>query len=305
MPNSSGNYPEYYRPIPQRSFSGRGQPPNRNRQNGQESENERRKRSFVVIGLQTLPVGTENEIRDQDHLAAMDIVRYLGVEDDIQKSQVKRARNGPVLIITLESVESRDLILKRSHFLRNNDDTRHLKVDKAYTAEDMVQRFGRLPNDEDLDDPNSEYNNVNRPGVIRRPHQGNDYNRPPANYGDVGYRNNRSGTNSHNNDFYPVPARPNNDYGHIQRVNNNPRGGRGYSRNRDDSYSNEIPDRYQRAPPSRNHMDDRRPISRNYDGYRGYNNDSDNNYNQNPGYDRNQSGGSFRRNNNNNLRENP
>uniref|UniRef100_A0AC34GKV9 Uncharacterized protein n=1 Tax=Panagrolaimus sp. ES5 TaxID=591445 RepID=A0AC34GKV9_9BILA len=60
-------YPANYNYNQRGAFSGRGQPPNRNRQIGQESENERRKRSFVVIGLRALPNGNVNDIRDQDH----------------------------------------------------------------------------------------------------------------------------------------------------------------------------------------------------------------------------------------------
>uniref|UniRef100_A0A914Y1N4 Uncharacterized protein n=1 Tax=Panagrolaimus superbus TaxID=310955 RepID=A0A914Y1N4_9BILA len=154
----------------------------RNRQYGQESENERRKRSFVIIGLPELPGGSENEMREQDHLAAMDIVRFLGINDDIRRTHVKRARNGPVLIITLESIESRDLIIKRSHFLRSIQETRHLKLDKAYTVQDIVQQFGGLQLNNYPSNRNSGYDR-NEGGSVRRntnnprgnPHGGGNY----------------------------------------------------------------------------------------------------------------------------------
>uniref|UniRef100_A0A914Q6P2 GATA zinc finger domain-containing protein 14-like n=1 Tax=Panagrolaimus davidi TaxID=227884 RepID=A0A914Q6P2_9BILA len=304
MPNSwnsgysnSGSY--YNNPASQRG--GRGRPfNNRDRSYGHESENEKRKRSFVIIGLRQLQ-GTvsERESRDEDRNAAIDIVRYLGITDAIPPMNVKRARNGPVLIVTLESIQSRDLILRRSHFLNAIEATRNLKLEKAYTAEDMVNRYGRLPNDHDLDNPHSDVN-INRFGRINNErhiqydrhndqHRSNDYS--------GGYHNNQGRTNSRNNDFHSYA---NND-GYDERGNNHR--GRGYSRNDDNNYSNDLGATNRGGTyrsGNRNGTDSRN----NYDNhYHGYNNDNSNRrYNNNDSY-QNANDRDFRR--NNTIRGNP
>uniref|UniRef100_A0AC34F3F9 Uncharacterized protein n=1 Tax=Panagrolaimus sp. ES5 TaxID=591445 RepID=A0AC34F3F9_9BILA len=88
-----------------------------------------------------LPNGTVNDIRDQDHLAAMDVVRYFGIGDSISRANVKPALNGPVLIITLEFVESKDLILRRAHFLRNNDDTRYTAEYCKFSMSSLISKL--------------------------------------------------------------------------------------------------------------------------------------------------------------------
>jgi hypothetical protein len=294
MPNSwnsgysnSGSY--YNNSASQRG--GRGHPfNNRVRSYGHESENEKRKRSFVIIGLRQLQ-GTvsESESREEDRNAAIDIVRYLGITDAIPQTNVKRARNGPVLIVTLESIQSRDLILRRSHFLNAIEATRHLKLEKAYTAEDMINRYGRLPNDHDLDNPNSDVN-INRFARINNErhiqydrnndqHRGNDY--------DGDYDNSRGRTNSRNNEFHSLA---NND-GYDERGNNHR--GRGYSRNDDNNYSNGDTNRG-RVYGNRSRTDSRN----NYDNhYNGYDNDNSNRrYNNNDSY-QNENDRDFRRNN--------
>uniref|UniRef100_A0AC35FID1 Uncharacterized protein n=1 Tax=Panagrolaimus sp. PS1159 TaxID=55785 RepID=A0AC35FID1_9BILA len=108
-----------------------------------EQEDEKRKRSFAIIGLRALDGNpTPQESQAEDHIAALDIVRFLGIHDDVPIYHVKRARNGPILNITLETIQSRDLLLRRKHFLLRNMDTRNLKLEKSYTREEMDYRFG-------------------------------------------------------------------------------------------------------------------------------------------------------------------
>uniref|UniRef100_A0A914QDL8 Uncharacterized protein n=1 Tax=Panagrolaimus davidi TaxID=227884 RepID=A0A914QDL8_9BILA len=109
-----------------------------------EQEDEKRKRSFAIIGLRALDGNpTLQDSQVEDHIAALDIVRYLGIHDDVPIYHVKRARNGPILNVTLETIQSRDLLLRRKHFLLRNMDTQYLKLEKSYTREEMVNRFGR------------------------------------------------------------------------------------------------------------------------------------------------------------------
>uniref|UniRef100_A0A914Q9T7 Uncharacterized protein n=1 Tax=Panagrolaimus davidi TaxID=227884 RepID=A0A914Q9T7_9BILA len=109
-----------------------------------EQEDEKRKRSFAIIGLRALDGNpTLQESQVEDHIAAIDIVRYLGIHDDVPIYHVKRARNGPILNVTLETIQSRDLLLRRKHFLLRNMDTQYLKLEKSYTREEMANRFGR------------------------------------------------------------------------------------------------------------------------------------------------------------------
>ena len=92
------------------------------RQNAEDrynAETDKRKRSFIIKGLIELPDDTPDAIRQsEDTLAALDIVRYLGVGDSIE---VKRTRTGLTgqknLMVTLPTVEARDKILSRKHFL--------------------------------------------------------------------------------------------------------------------------------------------------------------------------------------------
>uniref|UniRef100_A0AC35F7J8 Uncharacterized protein n=1 Tax=Panagrolaimus sp. PS1159 TaxID=55785 RepID=A0AC35F7J8_9BILA len=109
-----------------------------------EQEDERRKRSFAIIGLRPLlgtPTFRESQV--EDYNAAIDICRYLGINDNVQIQHVKRARTGAVVIVELETIESRNLLLGRKHHLSRNEETRYLRLEKAFTREEIANRYGQ------------------------------------------------------------------------------------------------------------------------------------------------------------------
>ena len=107
------------------------------RQNAEErykADTDKRKRSFIIKGLIELPDDTSPDLRQsEDTAAALDIVRYLGVGDPIE---AKRTRNGRIgqrnLMVTLPSVEARDKILHRKHFLFAIDGVCSLILEPAH-----------------------------------------------------------------------------------------------------------------------------------------------------------------------------
>uniref|UniRef100_A0AC35F2K0 FMR1-interacting protein 1 conserved domain-containing protein n=2 Tax=Panagrolaimus sp. PS1159 TaxID=55785 RepID=A0AC35F2K0_9BILA len=115
-PNQEAPGPEIWAPVhpyPHQGEQGRPYRPfNNNRY--YEQEDERRKRSFAIIGLRPLlgtPTLQESQVEDCN--AAIDICRYL------------------------------DLLLRRKRFLSRNEETRYLRLEKAFTREEIANRYGQ------------------------------------------------------------------------------------------------------------------------------------------------------------------
>lgn len=236
-----------------------------------ETENDRRLRSFVIIGLPEFP-GSAAVKANEDYAAALDIVRYLGIQDAVDNNKVKRLnpnrRDQRHLMVTLESEASRDKLLSRTHFLELNDQTSHLRIEKAiafqptnnntdrsrYSSNNEGLGSNDIPFDHSMENgPSADSQDGGRSNIAPRFLDNNNHNQDIYDRGqaaDGPQRSNRSDTHVNNRrgqDGFRADTRPvaqnepyfnsygnqfmSNDRDNNRNASNSNQGQRGYNQN--------------------------------------------------------------------------
>ena len=106
---------------------------NRQRLRDDAEEDERRKRSIVIKNLPELTSADSEYSRMEDYKAACDLTRYLGIKTPTSINKIKRigrSQRRP-LMVELESVQDVNYFMDRIRFLRQIEDTKNLKIERA------------------------------------------------------------------------------------------------------------------------------------------------------------------------------
>uniref|UniRef100_A0A7E4ZRR9 LAGLIDADG_2 domain-containing protein n=1 Tax=Panagrellus redivivus TaxID=6233 RepID=A0A7E4ZRR9_PANRE len=99
-------------------------------------EDEHQACSVVFKGIAEYGSTDEAENKREDYATVMEIVRWLGIYDEIPQAQVRRSLNGISnrrnIIVTLNSPKSRELLLQRGRiWLRTADRLRCITIEPA------------------------------------------------------------------------------------------------------------------------------------------------------------------------------
>uniref|UniRef100_A0A7E4ULQ2 DUF433 domain-containing protein n=1 Tax=Panagrellus redivivus TaxID=6233 RepID=A0A7E4ULQ2_PANRE len=97
----------------------------------QNAEDERRSRSVVFKNIRELDSDDAEERHLEDYTTVMDIIRWLGITDDIDVSAVKRTPNRAYIMVTLLSLASKDLLLDRKGWLRTEPRLQDVYIEQA------------------------------------------------------------------------------------------------------------------------------------------------------------------------------
>uniref|UniRef100_A0A7E4ULP4 WYL domain-containing protein n=1 Tax=Panagrellus redivivus TaxID=6233 RepID=A0A7E4ULP4_PANRE len=97
------------------------------------AEDERRSRSVVFKYIRELESDDAEERHQEDYITVIDIIRWLGITDEIDESAVRRTRSGGFIMVTLLSLASKDLLLDRKGWLRTEPRLKDVFIEPAHS----------------------------------------------------------------------------------------------------------------------------------------------------------------------------